>query len=41
MEEEDERDELSSAAAELGRKGGKKRAATMSPEHGEVKGTLA
>jgi general stress protein YciG len=30
---EDERDEkLSSAAAELGRKGGKKRAASMTPE---------
>jgi len=31
-EVEEERDELSSAAAELGRKGGKKRAASMSPE---------
>jgi phage gp16-like protein len=31
-EEEDERDELSSAAAEMGRKGGKARAAAMSPE---------
>ena len=29
---EDERDELSSAAAELGRKGGKKRAENMTPE---------
>jgi hypothetical protein len=29
---EDERDELSSAAAELGRKGGKARAANMTPE---------
>ncbi len=29
---EDERDELASAAAELGRKGGKKRAESMSPE---------
>jgi hypothetical protein len=29
---EDQRDALSSAAAELGRKGGQKRAATMSPE---------
>jgi len=31
-EVEDEREALSSAAAELGRKGGKKRAETMSPE---------
>lgn len=31
-EEEDERDELSSAAAEMGRKGGKARAANMTPE---------
>lgn len=31
-EVEEERDELSSAAAELGRKGGKKRAANMTPE---------
>jgi hypothetical protein len=29
---EDEREALSSAAAELGRKGGQKRAASMSPE---------
>lgn len=29
---EDERDELASAAAELGRKGGKKRAENMTPE---------
>jgi hypothetical protein len=29
---EDTRDELSSAAAELGRKGGKKRAANLTPE---------
>ncbi len=29
---EDEREALSSAAAELGRKGGKKRAANMTPE---------
>lgn len=29
---EDEREELSSAAAELGRKGGKKRAENMTPE---------
>jgi hypothetical protein len=29
---EDDRDELSSAAAELGRKGGKKRAENMTPE---------
>jgi len=29
---EDEREALSSAAAELGRKGGKKRAETMAPE---------
>ena len=29
---EDEREELSSAAAELGRKGGKKRAENMAPE---------
>ena len=29
---EDERDELSNAAAELGRKGGKKRAENMTPE---------
>jgi hypothetical protein len=29
---EDEREELSSAAAELGRKGGKARAAAMTPE---------
>jgi hypothetical protein len=29
---EDERDELKSAAAQLGRKGGKARAANMSPE---------
>ena len=31
-EVEDERDELSSAAAELGRKGGRKRAENMTPE---------
>ena len=31
-EVEDERDELSSAAAEMGRKGGKKRAENMTPE---------
>jgi hypothetical protein len=31
-EVEDERDELSSAAAELGRKGGKKRAENMTAE---------
>lgn len=31
-EVEDERAEISSAAAELGRKGGKKRAENMSPE---------
>lgn len=31
-EVEDERDELTSAAAQLGRKGGKARAANMSPE---------
>lgn len=31
-EVEDERDELSSAAAELGRKGGKKRAEKLTPE---------
>lgn len=31
-EVEDERDELSSAAAELGRKGGKKRSENMTPE---------
>lgn len=31
-EVEDERDELSSAAAELGSKGGKKRAENMTPE---------
>lgn len=29
---EDEREELSSAAAEMGRKGGKKRAENMTPE---------
>ena len=29
---DDERDELSSAAAELGRKGGKKRAENLTPE---------
>ena len=31
-EVEDEREELTSAAAQLGRKGGKKRAENMSPE---------
>ena len=31
-EVEDERDELTSAAAQLGRKGGKKRAENMTPE---------
>jgi hypothetical protein len=31
-EEEDEREELSSAAAQLGSKGGKKRAENMTPE---------
>lgn len=31
-EVDDEREELSSAAAELGRKGGKKRAENMTPE---------
>lgn len=31
-EEEDERDELSSAAAEMGRKGGKARASKLTPE---------
>jgi general stress protein YciG len=31
-EVEDERDELSNAAAELGRKGGKKRAESLTPE---------
>ena len=31
-EEEDERDELSSAAAQMGRKGGKARASKLSPE---------
>ena len=31
-EVEDERDDLSNAAAQLGREGGKKRAASMTPE---------
>ncbi len=38
---DDDRDELSSAAAELGRKGGKKRAENMTPERRKEIGKAA